>query len=168
MESSEAYERACADSLQRVFGPVHTLVARKYYMDDLYEGLIVREGLYNFLTRIGQWFDTNIVDDNIPERVIKRRLCLVFKKRMNMDALFLVFVLRPEERRVRAPDLNAAGVFRLLDVQFLRGRREIVLPKAYDRAVIRAMKETRLARSRFPEHCPYTLDDLLSEGWEKE
>ena len=51
-----------AESLQKIWGPVHTLVARKYYMDDLYEGLIVREGLYNFLTRIGQWFDTNIVD----------------------------------------------------------------------------------------------------------
>jgi NADH-quinone oxidoreductase subunit L len=45
-----------------MWGPVHTLVAHKYYMDDLYEGLIVREGLYNFVTQIGQWFDTNIVD----------------------------------------------------------------------------------------------------------
>jgi NADH-quinone oxidoreductase subunit L len=51
-----------AASLQKMWGPVHTLVARKYYMDDLYEGLIVRDGLYNFVTRIGQWFDTNIVD----------------------------------------------------------------------------------------------------------
>ena len=51
-----------AASLQKMWGPVHTLVARKYYMDDLYEGLIVREGLYNFATRIGQWIDTNIID----------------------------------------------------------------------------------------------------------
>jgi NADH-quinone oxidoreductase subunit L len=51
-----------AESLQKMWGPVHTLVARKYYMDDLYEGLIVREGLYNFTTRIGQWIETNIVD----------------------------------------------------------------------------------------------------------
>ena len=51
-----------ADSLQKIWGPVHTLVARKYYMDDLYEGLIVREGLYNFTTRVGQWVDTNIID----------------------------------------------------------------------------------------------------------
>ena len=49
-------------SLQRMWGPVHTLVARKYYMDDLYEGLIVREGLYNFTTRVAQWFDTNVID----------------------------------------------------------------------------------------------------------
>ena len=51
-----------AESLQKVWGPVHTLVARKYYMDELYENLIVKEGLYNFTTRIGQWIDTNIID----------------------------------------------------------------------------------------------------------
>ncbi|MDP9237028.1 MAG: NADH-quinone oxidoreductase subunit L [Chloroflexota bacterium] len=51
-----------SESLQKVWGPVHTLVARKYYMDDLYEGLIVREGLYNFATALGQWFDTHVVD----------------------------------------------------------------------------------------------------------
>ncbi len=51
-----------APSLQKMWGPVHTLVGRKYYMDDLYEGLIVREGLYNFVTRIGQWVDTHIID----------------------------------------------------------------------------------------------------------
>src|SRR6185295_14436177 len=51
-----------AASLQKVWGPLHTLVARKYYMDDLYEGLIVREGLYNFATGVGQWFDTHVVD----------------------------------------------------------------------------------------------------------
>ncbi len=51
-----------AASLQKMWGPVHTLVSRKYYMDDLYEGLIVREGLYNFAARIGQWVDTNVID----------------------------------------------------------------------------------------------------------
>jgi len=51
-----------ADDLQRTFGPVHTLVARKYYMDELYEDVVVRRGLYAFATRAGQWFDTNVVD----------------------------------------------------------------------------------------------------------
>jgi NADH-quinone oxidoreductase subunit L len=51
-----------SESLQKVWGPVHTLVARKYYMDELYENLIVKEGLYNIVTRAGQWIDTNIVD----------------------------------------------------------------------------------------------------------
>jgi len=51
-----------ADSLRKIFGPVHTLVARKYYVDDLYEGLIVRRGLYATVTAAGQWFDTYVVD----------------------------------------------------------------------------------------------------------
>ncbi len=51
-----------SESLQKVWGPVHTLVARKYYMDELYENLIVKEGLYNIVTRAGQWVDTNIID----------------------------------------------------------------------------------------------------------
>ncbi len=51
-----------AQSLQRMWGPLHTLVARKYYMDDLYEGVVVREGLYNITTRAAQWVDTNIID----------------------------------------------------------------------------------------------------------
>jgi NADH-quinone oxidoreductase subunit L len=51
-----------SESLQRIFGPVHTLVSRKYYMDELYEDVIVSRGLYGFVCAIGQWFDTNIVD----------------------------------------------------------------------------------------------------------
>jgi NADH-quinone oxidoreductase subunit L len=51
-----------AESLQRMWGPVHTLVARKYYFDELYERLIVRDGLYRGLCAVLQWFDTNVVD----------------------------------------------------------------------------------------------------------
>jgi NADH-quinone oxidoreductase subunit L len=51
-----------AESLRAAFGPVHTLVSRKYYIDELYEDVIVRRGLYRTLTAAGQWFDTNIVD----------------------------------------------------------------------------------------------------------
>jgi NADH-quinone oxidoreductase subunit L len=51
-----------ADSLQKIFGPLHTLVARKYYMDELYEDVIIRRGLYGSVTFAGQWFDTNVVD----------------------------------------------------------------------------------------------------------
>ena len=54
-----------SESLQKIWGPVHTLVARKYYMDELYEGLIVREGLYNFATAVGQWFDTHVIDATV-------------------------------------------------------------------------------------------------------
>src|SRR2546422_252821 len=49
---------------------------------------------------------------------------------MDVDTLFLVLGTRPQKRRVRPPDLNAPGVFRLLDVQCLSGRRDLVIPKA--------------------------------------
>ncbi len=51
-----------AESLRRAFGPVHTLVSRKYYMDELYEDVVVRRGLYGTVCAAAQWFDTNIVD----------------------------------------------------------------------------------------------------------
>jgi NADH-quinone oxidoreductase subunit L len=51
-----------AEELQKVWGPVHTLVARKYYMDELYEQIVVRNVLYNGVCYALQWFDTNVVD----------------------------------------------------------------------------------------------------------
>jgi NADH-quinone oxidoreductase subunit L len=51
-----------SDSLQKIFGPLHTLVSRKYYMDELYEDVVIRRGLYGTVTFAGQWFDTNVVD----------------------------------------------------------------------------------------------------------
>jgi len=51
-----------AASMQRAFGPLHTLVSRKYYVDELYEDIVVRKGLMRYGTAIAQWFDTNVVD----------------------------------------------------------------------------------------------------------
>jgi NADH-quinone oxidoreductase subunit L len=51
-----------SNSLQKIFGPLHTLVSRKYYMDELYEDVVIRRGLYGTVTFAGQWFDTNVVD----------------------------------------------------------------------------------------------------------
>ncbi|MEX2245304.1 MAG: NADH-quinone oxidoreductase subunit L [Dehalococcoidia bacterium] len=51
-----------AESLQRIWGPIHTLVANRYYMDRLYEDLIVHRGLYDAACAAGQWFDTHVVD----------------------------------------------------------------------------------------------------------
>jgi NADH-quinone oxidoreductase subunit L len=45
-----------------MFGPAHTVVANKYYVDDLYEDVVVREGLMGVVVAATQWFDTNIVD----------------------------------------------------------------------------------------------------------
>ena len=51
-----------AEALQKTFGPIHTLVANRYYIDALYENVIVRDLMYNNICRILQWIDTNIVD----------------------------------------------------------------------------------------------------------
>jgi NADH:ubiquinone oxidoreductase subunit 5 (subunit L)/multisubunit Na+/H+ antiporter MnhA subunit len=45
-----------------VWGPLATLVERKYYMDELYEDVIVRRGLYGFACGVLEWVDTNIID----------------------------------------------------------------------------------------------------------
>ena len=45
-----------------MWGPVYGLVARKYYVDELYEGVIVRRGLYDYVCAAGQWFDTHVID----------------------------------------------------------------------------------------------------------
>ena len=56
----------------------------------------------------------------------------------------------------------------LLESRTLRNHAQIVLPKAYARAILLAMKQTSLGRNRFPVDCPYTLDDVLSKEWKKQ
>jgi NADH-quinone oxidoreductase subunit L len=51
-----------SESLRPIWGPIATLVERKYYMDELYEDLIVRRGLYRFACAVLEWVDTHIVD----------------------------------------------------------------------------------------------------------
>ncbi len=43
-------------------GPLHTLLAQRYYMDDLYEGIIVGRVFYRTVAAITDWIDRNIVD----------------------------------------------------------------------------------------------------------
>ena len=43
-------------------GPLHTLLAQRYYMDDLYEGVIVGRVFYQAVAAITDWVDRNIVD----------------------------------------------------------------------------------------------------------
>ena len=43
-------------------GPLHTLLAQRYYMDDLYEGIIVGRVFYRTVAAIADWIDRNIVD----------------------------------------------------------------------------------------------------------
>ncbi len=51
-----------ADRVRAAAGPLHTLLERKYFLDDLYEGFIVRRVLYGGVSATAAWFDTYIVD----------------------------------------------------------------------------------------------------------
>ena len=46
----------------RLLGPVHTLLSEKYYVDALYEGLIVRRSFYRVFAGLANWLDRRIVD----------------------------------------------------------------------------------------------------------
>ena len=46
----------------RILGPVHTLLSQKYYVDHLYEGLIVRRAFYRFFAGLTNWLDRRLVD----------------------------------------------------------------------------------------------------------
>ena len=51
----------------------------------------------------------------------------------------------------------------LLESRTLEHHALEMLPKAYARAIKQAATETGLAQQRFPQECPYTLAELLSE-----
>ena len=46
----------------RILGPVHTLLSQKYYVDALYENLIVRRSFYRFFAGFANWLDRHLVD----------------------------------------------------------------------------------------------------------
>jgi NADH-quinone oxidoreductase subunit L len=46
----------------RATGPVYKILSQRYYMDQFYEGFIVRRVLYGGLFRITAWFDERVVD----------------------------------------------------------------------------------------------------------
>ena len=43
-------------------GHVHDLISKKYYMDTLYEDVIVRQGFFKIFAGVVDWFDRNFVD----------------------------------------------------------------------------------------------------------
>ncbi len=51
-----------ADAIRSALAPVHRVVERKYYLDDLYEGVIVARGVYGTLARALAEFDQRVVD----------------------------------------------------------------------------------------------------------
>ncbi len=53
---------AWVQSTASALSPVHTLLLRKYYFDELYEDLITRDLFYGGLAKVLDWTDRNIVD----------------------------------------------------------------------------------------------------------
>ena len=49
-------------SVGNIFQPIHNILYRKYYVDELYEDLLVRKLYYGWIARILDWTDRNIVD----------------------------------------------------------------------------------------------------------
>ena len=65
-----AYAMYCAkwisaESIGRMFKPLYTLFYRKYWLDELYENVIVKTVLVNGLFRVFDFFDSHIVDGAI-------------------------------------------------------------------------------------------------------
>ena len=46
----------------QLLGPVYTLLSQKYYVDALYEGIIVRRSFYRVFAGFTNWLDRRIVD----------------------------------------------------------------------------------------------------------
>ena len=49
----------------RILGPVHTLLSQKYYVDALYENLIVRRSFYRVFAAFANWLDRRVVDGTV-------------------------------------------------------------------------------------------------------
>ena len=57
-----------AEAMGARFKPIHTLLSRKYYFDELYEDMITRRAFYESAARALDWADKNVVD-KIADRI---------------------------------------------------------------------------------------------------
>ena len=44
------------------FEQVHRILINKFYIDELYEGILVKKAYYNGIASVSNWFDKYIVD----------------------------------------------------------------------------------------------------------
>ncbi len=51
-----------AERVRTALRPVHILLERKYFLDDLYEGVLVRGLLLGVIVPAASWFDENVID----------------------------------------------------------------------------------------------------------
>lgn len=65
-----AYAMYCArwispEKIGKAFKPVYTMLYRKYWMDELYENVIVKTILYNGIFKVMAMFDSSVVDGTV-------------------------------------------------------------------------------------------------------
>jgi NADH-quinone oxidoreductase subunit L len=61
-----------AESLGKVFSPLYTLFYHKYWVDELYEGIIVKKVLMGGLFKAAQFFDSKVIDGGINTFIIQK------------------------------------------------------------------------------------------------
>ena len=61
-----------AESLGKVFSPLYKLFYHKYWVDELYEGIIVKKVLMGGLFKAAQFFDSKVIDGGINTFIIQK------------------------------------------------------------------------------------------------
>jgi NADH-quinone oxidoreductase subunit L len=59
-----------AEAVGRIFKPIYILLSRKYFMDELYENIIVKKVLINGLFRAFAFFDSRVIDGAVLPRAL--------------------------------------------------------------------------------------------------
>ncbi|MEX2598987.1 MAG: hypothetical protein WD533_04950, partial [Dehalococcoidia bacterium] len=58
-------QRQAEDTRSRLLQGVYRMLSSRYYMDDLYEGLVVRRVLYRRVFLASEWLDRRVVDGSV-------------------------------------------------------------------------------------------------------
>jgi NADH-quinone oxidoreductase subunit L len=53
------------EKIGKAFKPVYIMLSRKYWMDELYENVIVKTILYNGIFKVMAMFDSSVVDGTV-------------------------------------------------------------------------------------------------------
>ena len=61
-----------AESLGKIFSPLYKLFYHKYWVDELYEGIIVKKVLMGGLFKAAQFFDSKVIDGGINTFIIQK------------------------------------------------------------------------------------------------
>ena len=120
---------------------------------------LVRRGLYDQL-------DTENLSEYLSD-MAKRDRREVESRLIVLIAHVLKWVHQPDRR---SGSWHATIIEQCQELEGLLGRgvlynhAEMVLAEMYGKAVERVIAETGLAKTSFPENCPYTINQLLAEN----